>query len=81
MPHSAGLVTRFSSAPPGCAANLSENPARQHGRRVTILGRHDISTAMYPALLIMVLAVFAFYPKLALWLLALVAALLLRRWW
>ena len=36
---------------------------------------------MYPALLVMVLAVFAIYPKLALWLLALVAALLLRRWW
>ncbi len=44
-------------------------------------GGHDISTAMYPALLVMVLAVFALYPKLAVWLLALVAAMLLSRWW
>ena len=81
MPHSTGLVTRLSSPPPGRAANSSENPLQQHGRCVTIPGGHDISKAMYPALLVMVLAVFAIYPKLALWLLALVAALLLRRWW
>ena len=48
---------------------------------MTIPSGHDISRAMYPALLVMVLAVFAVYPKLALWLLALVAALLLHRCW
>ncbi len=81
MPHSTGSVTRYSSALPGCAANSSEILARQGGRGVTNPGGHDISTAMYPALLVMVLAVFALYPKLAVWLLALVAAMLLSRWW
>ena len=81
MPHLAELVTRFLSAAPERAANSSETLTRQHARCVTIAAEHDISTAMYPALLVMVLAVFAFYPKLALWLLALVAALLLHRWW
>ena len=36
---------------------------------------------MYPVLTFMLLVVFTMYPNLALWLLALMAAELFRRWW
>lgn len=48
---------------------------------MTFRGSRAISTAMYPVLLPLLLAVFAIHPNLAWWLLALLGVLLLRRLW
>ncbi len=54
---------------------------RPDRRRVTFCGGREIGEGMFPALPFAVLAVSLLYPKLAAWLLALVAVELLRRWW
>ena len=81
MPHFGDAVTGFSPDPRECAADSSETRARRYRGRVTFRHGHDIPGAMYPVLLFMVLALFTAYPKLALWLLVMVATMLLRRWW